>query len=274
MADAQAIPDERFAFGENWSRFLRIVNPDRITAAERSLLEMLALSTLEGKTFLDIGCGSGLFSLAAARLGARVHSLDYDIKSVRCAEELRRRFAPPTNWTIEQGSALDRAYLSSLGNWDIVYSWGVLHHTGNMWAAIANVVPLVKPDGKLFISIYNDQGFRSKAWAAEKRLYVHRPWLRPFLIIGVGAMLVSYGAVVDVFGGRAPWARYQNKERGMNWYYDLLDWLGGYPFEVASPRAIEDYLGGHGFRLERKITRTSSGCNEFVFVAPSQPPTK
>src|SRR5262249_15677282 len=158
-----------------------------------------------------------------------------------------RRFAPQTNWTIEEGSALDWRYLSSLGHWDIVYSWGVLHHTGNMWTALANVVHLVGTDGKLFISIYNDQGFRSKVWAAEKRLYGQRRWLRPFLIFGIGTALVSYGAVVDLFAGRTPWARYEKKERGMNWYYDLVDWLGGYPFEVASPTAIEDYLGGHGF---------------------------
>src|SRR5262245_45349652 len=122
---------ERFAFGKNWQEFLRIIDETRIRQAEDSLAVMLRESTLVGKSFLDIGCGSGLFSLAARRLGARVHSFDFDADSVACADELRRRyFQGDPQWTIEQGSVLDSHYMSALGNFDIVYSWGVLHHTG------------------------------------------------------------------------------------------------------------------------------------------------
>lgn len=113
---------------------------------------MLNLETLEDKTFLDIGSGSGLFSLAAVRLGARqIHSFDYDLQSVACSRELKRRYFPQKNdWSIEQGDVLDKDYLNSLGQWDIVYSWGVLHHTGNMWQALGNIVQLVKKGGNLF----------------------------------------------------------------------------------------------------------------------------
>src|SRR5213076_551237 len=129
----------RFAFGRNWARFLRHLNEDRILAAETSLCSMLELKSLEGKAFLDIGSGSGLFSLAARRLGARVHSFDYDSQSVACTSELKRRyFADDADWTIEEGSALDADYLKSLGTFDVVYSWGVLHHTGQMWQALEN----------------------------------------------------------------------------------------------------------------------------------------
>src|SRR5436309_11907222 len=121
---------ERFGFGKNWSRFLGVLNHERIEEAERSLREMLEVDDLHGKKFLDIGSGSGLFSLAARRLGARVHSLDYDPKSVECTRELRRRFfANDTDWNVEEGSALDRDHIASLGKFSIVYSWGVLHHT-------------------------------------------------------------------------------------------------------------------------------------------------
>jgi len=117
------IQGERFAFGENWSRFLRHLNEDRIKEAEASLKEMLELDDLTDKTFLDIGSGSGLFSLAAHRMGAKVHSFDYDPRSVACTLELKQRFFPDDqSWTIEQGSVLDTVYLSRLGTWDIVYS--------------------------------------------------------------------------------------------------------------------------------------------------------
>ena len=114
---------ERFEFGKNWRQFLKALDEERITDAERSLKQRLSMETFQGKTFLDIGAGSGLFSLAARRLGAKVHSFDYDPVAVECTAELRRRYFPddPT-WTIEQGSVLDTAYLQTLGTWNIVYS--------------------------------------------------------------------------------------------------------------------------------------------------------
>jgi len=140
----------RFAFGKNWQRFLRVLTEERVQEAEKSLCAMLEVADLREKSFIDVGSGSGLFSLAAMRLGSRrVHSFDYDPHSVACTQELKRRYFEKSDvWTIEQGSALDPAYLAQLGQFDIVYSWGVLHHTGNMWQALENVVPLVAPSGK------------------------------------------------------------------------------------------------------------------------------
>src|SRR6266516_5946417 len=138
---------------------------------------MLAVSDLHGRSFLDVGSGSGLFSLAAKRLGAiRAHSFDYDPDSVACTGEMKRRFyADATSWTIEQGSVLDTTYLRSLGTFDVVYAWGVLHHTGDMWRGLGNVTDLVAAGGRLFIAIYNDQGSTSQRWRAIKRLYNHAP---------------------------------------------------------------------------------------------------
>jgi 2-polyprenyl-6-hydroxyphenyl methylase/3-demethylubiquinone-9 3-methyltransferase len=169
--------DARFAFGQNWSDFLGVLTEERINSSVESLEAMLPREQIEGKSFLDVGSGSGLSSLAASRLGAaRIHSFDYDRDSVACTEALRRRYAPAgVSWTVQQGSALDSDYLATLGLWDIVYSWGVLHHTGAMWPAIEKVIQLVKPGGILFIAIYNDQGKISDMWKAVKRLYNTAP---------------------------------------------------------------------------------------------------
>ena len=262
----------RFAFGKNWRRFLGYVNEERIAEAGRSLRDMLEVDNLSGKSFLDIGCGSGLFSLAAMRLGAaRVHSFDYDAQSVACAKELQHRcFSESSNWTIEQGSALDTAYLSRLGKFDVVYSWGVLHHTGNMWQALENVIGSVALSGRLFIALYNDQGHVSKAWGEVKRLYSRGfPWRWPIIAV-FGPYFLMRGFVRDVLILRKnPLDRFQEykRSRGMSYFPDLLDWLGGYPFEVARPEDVFDFFRARGFKLTKLNTVGGRhGNNEFVFV--------
>jgi 2-polyprenyl-3-methyl-5-hydroxy-6-metoxy-1,4-benzoquinol methylase len=261
---------ERFAFGENWRRFLSVLDDSRIRKAEDSLRQMLQVEDLSGKTFLDIGCGSGLFSLAARRLGARVHCFDYDPQSVACALELRRRYSPlDPDWRIEEGSALDRNYLSSLGSFEVVYSWGVLHHTGAMWEALENAAGLVAPGGKLFIAIYNDQGNISNRWRAIKRAYNGLPGSLRFLVtIPVLVHLYWRRTLKDFLHGR-PFESWRNegKERGMSPWWDLIDWVGGLPFEVAKPESILDFYLDRGFTLRRLSTCGGSlGCNEYVFT--------
>ncbi len=101
------------------------------------------------RRFLDAGSGSGLFSLAAYRMGAEVMSFDADPDSVACTNRLRNRFEDPPTWFVREGSLLDKAFLSTLQPADVVYCWGVAHHTGDMWKAIDNLTQLVAPGGLL-----------------------------------------------------------------------------------------------------------------------------
>lgn len=231
---------------------------------------MLGVETLAGRTFLDAGSGSGLFSLAARRLGARVHSFDYDPHSVACTAELRRRFFgdDDRDWTVEEASVLDTAKMQSFGRFDVVYSWGVLHHTGRMWEALANVAPLVAPGGLLFIAIYNDQGKVSRRWVRVKRAYCRLPAGLKFLVLWPAfAHLWWRRLLKDVLLGRPgrSWREYRQL-RGMSAWADVVDWVGGYPFEVAKPEQIFDFYRDRGFVLTRLRTEGGDlGCNEFVF---------
>lgn len=263
----------RFEFGKNWARFLADLNDRRIARAEESLREMLEITDLRGKAFLDIGSGSGLFSLAARRLGARVHSLDYDPHSVACARELRSGyFAGDQEWTIEEGSALDADYLTSLGSFDVVYSWGVLHHTGEMWRALENAQLPVKVGGKLFIAIYNDQGSKSRRWKWIKKTYNELPrFLKiPFALAVMApeemkAMLRSL-VLLKPTEYLHRWTRY-DANRGMSRWRDIIDWVGGYPYEVAKPEEIFDFYRARDFTLTKmKCGGVGLGCNEFVFT--------
>jgi 2-polyprenyl-3-methyl-5-hydroxy-6-metoxy-1,4-benzoquinol methylase len=265
---------QRFEFGKNWSHFLAHLTEERIAAAEESLQAMLEVTDLAGKRFLDIGCGSGLFSLAARRSGAVVHSFDYDPYSVACTTELKRRYFPDdVLWSIEEGSALDESYLAGLGQFDVVYSWGVLHHTGQMWKALDHAAPLVADDGKLFIAIYNDRGGTSRRWAKVKHFYNRssRP-VRALLVLTIGAWFQGRAALSRLARLQNPFPFKQHPEvrlRGMSVWHDLVDWVGGYPFEVAKPEQILDFYRERGFILQRLKTDGGSGCNEYVLQKAS-----
>lgn len=261
---------ERFSFGRNWANFLRVLDEGRIAIAEQSLKDMLGEESFAGKTFLDIGSGSGLFSLCARRMGARVRSFDYDPQSVACTRELRARFFPDdSDWQIEEGSVLDRDYVANLGSFDVVYSWGVLHHTGAMWKALDHAALPVKSGGKLFVAIYNDQGRRSRVWRWVKKTYCSGPLGRLAMKTVYIPYFVLYGLKEDLLHFKRPWARYREYRvnRGMSLYFDWIDWLGGYPFEFARPEEIFEFFHQRGFDLCKLVTVGNSlACHQQVFV--------
>jgi len=259
----------RFEFGSNWKSFLAVVDDSRIRAAENSLVELLGAGGFEGRSFLDVGCGSGLFSLAARRLGASVVSFDFDLESADCAIELKKRFCDgDQSWTIEVRSILDSEYLTRLGHFDVVYAWGVLHHTGAMWDALENTLGAVAQGGRVVLGLYNDQGWRSRCWRYVKRLYCSGT-AGKLLVSGIFvSMFVAGGLCVDALKLRSPVRRYTDykRERGMSWAHDWRDWLGGYPFEVAAPAAAIRFCQDRGFVLEKLIDCGKKlGNNQFVF---------
>jgi 2-polyprenyl-3-methyl-5-hydroxy-6-metoxy-1,4-benzoquinol methylase len=269
--DQEIESGERFGFGKNWTRFLAVVDDRRVEEAESSFKEMLGVGTLDGQSFLDIGCGSGLFSLVARRLGATVYSFDFDPRSVACARELKRRYFPGDGtWVIEAGSVLDRSYMEGLGQFDVVYCWGVLHHTGAMWVAIENAIRSVADaNGRLFVAIYNDQGWKSHAWWLVKSFYNNLPrFLRSsfaFMVTAVirSLLIVKYTCKLAPMTAIAPLLT-RRRDRGMSAKYDEVDWIGGFPFEFASFKTLSTYFEVRGLKLINAKRTTSWGCNELI----------
>ena len=268
---AEVKSGKRFRFGSNWRRFLRVLNEARIREAEESLKNFLEVENLSGKTFLDIGSGSGLFSLAARKLGAEVTSFDYDPQSVACTSELRRRyFKDDPRWKIVSGSVLDRQFLTSLGTFDVVYSWGVLHHTGAMWQALENVKINTRVGGRLFIAIYNDCGEISRHWMQKKITYNKLPRGLKFLYALKVWVPIEWSYFRHYKNNGNPleyfslWRDYK-KSRGMSRWHDMVDWIGGYPYEVASAQQLTEFYERDGFKLLKLAPNDGYGCHQVVF---------
>lgn len=263
--------ESHFAFGENWADFSASIDQDRIDQAAADLTRLLPAEELAGKSFLDIGSGSGLSSLAALRAGAAsVTALDIDPNSVATTKATLSRYAADAQWTARQESVFELSP-ERIGTFDVVYSWGVLHHTGDMWRAIRIAASLVAPGGCFVLAIYAKSPV-CPAWKVEKRLYTALPrWLQPVIR---GPFTAAYLAGIAATG-RNPldYVRNYRSNRGMSFHHDIHDWLGGYPYESASPREILSFLEPLGFSPLRSFVKPAPAagllgcpCNEFLLT--------
>lgn len=237
-----------FSFGENWRSFVDTVSDDSIQRALSDIERWLGADTVIGKTILDIGSGSGIHSLCFHRLGAKeVSSFDLDPKSVESTRLLWRKAGSPSNWEIAQGSILDKDFVAGIGKHQIVYSWGVLHHTGSMWQAIDNACGLVEKGGLLWIAIY------VKSPSYEQDLKLKRSYNQASRF---GKKIIEWNEISKLMrqrwnAGKNPFGWNEKQVRGMDAYHDLLDWLGGLPYEVASAEEIISFCEGRGFTMQK-----------------------
>lgn len=261
-----------FAFGKNWASYAEGITERDIREAERGLQRLLGADGLTGKTFLDIGCGSGLHCLAALRLGAsKVIACDIDPISVKTTESVLAKFAPSATYEVIERSvfALD---VATLGSFDVVYSWGVLHHTGDLVRALRIAASLVAPGGIFLLALYRKTLFCT-LWKMEKKWYANasrkqQALARRLYVAGyaIGLRLTGKSLARHI-------ASYDRK-RGMDFYHDVHDWLGGYPYESMSPVAIDHILSEQKLEHMRSFALNSvmhrigifgAGCDEYVY---------
>jgi SAM-dependent methyltransferase len=254
-----------FSFGENWKDFLKGASEAEFSSAAKDISTWLGPDAVSGKRVIDVGSGSGIHSLAFVRLGAKsVHSFDYDPNSVDATRTVHARAGSPPQWKVEHGSILDRNYVRSLGQFDIVYSWGVLHHTGALWEAMENCAGLVAPGGVFWIALYA-KGPRYPRDLALKKRYNAASRLGKRWLIARRILRIMLGRLRR---GQNPFTWNQEYGRGMNLYHDIVDWLGGLPYEVASEDEVVKFARKRGFVLERITALPEGACSIYVFSLP------
>ncbi|MBK8174919.1 MAG: class I SAM-dependent methyltransferase [Rhodospirillales bacterium] len=264
-----------FEFGKNWTAYSLTVTEDDIARSMREMRRMLGRESLHGLRFLDIGCGSGIHALAALRLGAAmVTAIDIDPHSVGAARALIGQHWAQANYLIREGNVF-LLTPDDLGHFDLVYSWGVLHHTGDMWTAIRRAAGFVEPGGTLAIALYRKTPMCA-FWRWEKRRYTRGG---PFFRGAAIGVFVAARVLRDAVRLKNPMAkiRVHNEKRGMKWYTDVIDWLGGYPYESASPKEVAAFLEPIGFRpratfkARRDLGLLGSGNAEYTFEKAGPP---
>jgi 2-polyprenyl-6-hydroxyphenyl methylase/3-demethylubiquinone-9 3-methyltransferase len=251
-----------FDFGKNWKKYSdNALDSSRFEEAFTSLVQLAGEGEIAGKSFLDIGCGSGLFALSASKAGAcRVTGIDVSLNSIETSLQNQQRFLPHSEINFQHKSIFDQD-IKELGKHQVVYSWGVLHHTGSMWNAFDVTMELVEDRGMLIVAIYNKH-WSSPLWKIIKRFYNISPKIVQKIMICIFCGIIAIAKFLVT--GKNPFAR---KKRGMTFYYDVIDWVGGYPYEYASKNEIVNYVEAKGFKLQKFVKASvPTGCNEYVFI--------
>lgn len=262
--------ESHFRFGENWKGYSRLIDGPRLAQATTDLRRLVG-DALAGLTFLDIGSGSGLHSAAALALGASVTATDIDPDSVATTTAVLARLAPGGAWVVHRRSVFELPAVWT-GRFDVVYSWGVLHHTGDMWRAIGEAAEAVAPGGRLALALYR-RTLLCGPWRAEKRWYTHAS---PAAQARARRLFIRAFRIMHQVHGGDPdqYIRDYASSRGMDFEHDVHDWMGGYPYESTGPIALRRFLRERGFMEERAFLSTGgrmttgvlgSGCDEFLF---------
>jgi 2-polyprenyl-6-hydroxyphenyl methylase/3-demethylubiquinone-9 3-methyltransferase len=270
---------ERFDFGENWKNYnKKYLTEDKIRQANEAFIKFTEIQTLKELTVVDIGCGSGIHSLNFSRMNPKLLlSFDYDYKSVEATNYLKE-VHKNKNWDVKQGSILDEKFLLRMPQFDLVYAWGVLHHTGNVWLAIKNSCDLVSEGGILYLALYSSDvkmlNRESTYWLKVKKKYNQSGFIVKRLIelsfisrekslSALNFLRVLIKSLVSRQKNKTKFFSRQKRYRGMSYLIDVRDWLGGWPMEYVSDDAVIELISSKNFVLKK--IKKGEACTEFLF---------
>jgi len=256
---------KKFSFGKNWQNFNKNITNKNINNSIKYFKNFTKFVNLKNKTFIDVGCGSGINSLLAIKLNAKkVLSIDIDENSVSACKLLRKKYKISNkNWIIKQVSILDTSKIKKLGKFDFIYSWGVLHHTGDMNKAFDNLFLLAKKKSYIYVSIYNKY-LTSNTWKIIKYFYASSNNFIKKIMEKIYITIYYIGLNLNKYSIKEYKKSFVLK-RGMSFRHDIIDWLGGYPYEYLSFEDLSAIFFKKGYSILSFKKSNGVGCNE-IFV--------
>lgn len=136
---------------------------------ERPFGRIIPFDAITGKKVLEIGCGMGLHTELMARAGAEVTALDISPKSV-AATKARLALKGLTADVRE----VDAETLDIQNEYDLIWSWGVIHHSSRTGRVLRNLYGALKPGAQLRFMVYSLDG--AEAYAVMMSQYMFGFW--------------------------------------------------------------------------------------------------
>jgi len=202
-----------------------------------------------GKRVLEIGCGIGTDAVNFARVGADYWAIELSEASLDLA---RRRFAVfGLNGHLLAGNAERLSELVEPGSFDLVYSFGVIQHTPDQRAVIAEGRQVIRPDGELRIMLY-----AQNSW---KAMMIEAGFDQPEAQSGCPiATVYSRAMIEDLFQGLFTVALAEQAhifpyvvDKYVRYEYEMQPWFRAMPKEMFA--ALERRLGWHWLIVGKPI---------------------
>lgn len=259
-----------FSFGQNWLEYNQNwLTEEKLNQAKEHFDKLCGGIDFTNKKFLDVGFGQGLTLFLASQKQAQCQGIDIDPKNITAFEVAKKKLGSVEKnlapIQVQVASILDAQFVTQNHEaFDIVYAWGSLHHTGQMYPALKNCLSLLKPGGYFVCAIYN-RHWSSGTWHWIKKNYNRSPhWLKK---LAIGLLIPPIFLAKWLVTFKNP----LKMKRGMSFYYDVIDWVGGYPYEYASAEEMFAFFKKNSLKKIRwQKANVPTGCHEYVFQKPEK----
>jgi ubiquinone/menaquinone biosynthesis C-methylase UbiE len=227
-------------------------------ASEKHWEIFYAAEEVQGKSILDAGCGTGIFSIIFANKGAdQVTGIDISEGSLHTAQSLKEKFGLK-NAEFEKQDMLALPFPDR--SFDIVWAWGTVHHTTDPFKAIDELIRVLKPSGSILLAIYK----RTRLTFIHeiiRKILVRTPRKTWKVLAKILAIFLS--PVIFLLKKR------EKSRKGEKLEELIIDWYFVPIRHYYKPGEIKNYLEERGFSVEKFLPASGrfDSTSNFIFKA-------
>jgi ubiquinone/menaquinone biosynthesis C-methylase UbiE len=240
-----------------WTEYL-----PEVEASENHWKIFYSGEEVKGKSVLDAGCGTGIFSIIFATNGAgRVTGIDISEGSLQTARGLKKKF------NLENADFQKQDMLAlpfSDESFDIVWAWGTVHHTTDPFRAITELLRILKPSGSILLAVYKRTRLTFLHEIIRKTLLraPRKTWK------GLARVMAFFlSPVIFLFKKR------EKSRRGEKLEELIIDWYFVPIRHYYKPEEIRGFLEERGLVIEKYLPASGrfDSTSNFIFKARKSP---